>query len=141
MVSPLLKKRGVEMRAPGVLIVEDDEPVRELLAKLLQEEGYTVFTAPDGQPALERLRTHPSGLVVLFDLMMPGMDGYALLRAIAAESPLTTQHAYILMSAMAKTLPLKVVQLLKHLNGDALSKPFDLEDVLAAVKKAASRLA
>lgn len=136
----MLKKRGLEMRAPGVLIVEDDELVRELLAKLLQEEGYTVFTAPDGQPALEWLRTHPSGLVVLLDLMMPGMDGYALLHAIAAESPLTTQHAYILMSAMAKTLPLKVVQLLKHLNVDSLSKPFDLEEVLAAVKKAASRL-
>ena len=129
------------MRAPSVLIVEDDETIRELLANLLQEEGYTVFTAPDGQPALERLRTHPSSLVVLLDLMMPGMDGYALLQALAADSPLTTRHAYILMSALAKTLPLKVVQLLKHLNVDFLSKPFDLEDVLAAVKKAASRLA
>jgi CheY-like chemotaxis protein len=136
----MLKKRGSEMRAPSVLIVEDDETIRELLAKLLQEEGYTVFMAPDGQAALERLRTHPSSLVVLLDLMMPGMDGYALLQALAAESPLTTQHAYILMSALAKTLPLKVVQLLECLNVDSLSKPFGLDEVLAAVKTAASRL-
>jgi CheY-like chemotaxis protein len=136
----MLKKRGSEMRAPSVLIVDDDETIREVLANLLQEEGYTVFTAPDGQPALERLRTHSSSLVVLVDLMMPGMDGYALLQTLSAENPLTTQHAYILMSALAKTLPLKVVQLLEHLNVEFLSKPFGLDEVLAAVKTAANRL-
>ena len=128
------------MRTPGVLVVEDDEPTREVLTELLQEAGYTVFTAPDGQPALERLRTHPEGLVVLFDLWMPGVDGYALLQAIAAEAPLTSQHAYILMTATAKTLPLKVVDLLKHLNVTTLPKPFDIDDVLAEVKRAANRL-
>ncbi|HLW01610.1 MAG TPA: response regulator [Ktedonobacterales bacterium] len=128
------------MRTQGVLIVEDDESTRAVLADLLQEEGYMVFTAPDGQPALERLRTHPAGLVVLCDLWMPGMDGYALLQAIAAEAPLTAQHAYILMTATAKTLPLKVVDLLKHLNVTTIPKPFDIDDVLAEVKRAASRL-
>lgn len=128
------------MSAPGVLIVEDDEAIRALLAGLLQEEGYTVYTAPDGQPALERLRAHPGSLVVLLDLMMPGMDGSALLQAIAAEAPLATQHAYILMSATVKTLPLKVVQLLKHLNATSIAKPFDIDEVLAAVQRAASQL-
>lgn len=129
------------MRAPGVLIVEDDGPIRELLAALLREEGYTVFTAPDGRPALERLRAHPEGLIVLLDLMMPGMDGFALLQAIAAEPPLPTKHGYILMSAATKTLPLKLVQLLKQLNVDWVPKPFDLDEVLAAVKRATSQLA
>lgn len=129
------------MRTQGVLIVEDDEPTREVLAELLQDAGFTVFTAPNGQPALERLRTHPEGLVVLFDLWMPGVDGYALLQAIAADAALTSQHAYILMSATAKTLPLRVVDLLKRLNVTTLPKPFDIDEVLAGVKQAASRIA
>jgi CheY-like chemotaxis protein len=129
------------MRTPGVLIVEDDEPIRELLAALLREEGYTVFTAPDGRPALERLRAHSEGLIVLLDLMMPGMDSFALLQAIAAEPPLPTQHVYILMSATTKTLPLKVVQLLKQLNVAWIPKPFDIDEVLAVVKRATGRLA
>jgi CheY-like chemotaxis protein len=136
---PVLKRWKVR-RTPSVLIVEDDQPTREVLAELLQEAGYSVFTAPDGRPALERLRAHPAGLVVLLDLMMPGMDGYAFLKAIAAESPLTTQHVYILMSATAKTLPLKVVELLRHLKVASISKPFDIDEVLAEVKRAASRL-
>ena len=126
------------MRTQQILIVEDDEPIRELLAELLREVGYRVFTAPDGKPALERLCTHPEGLVVLLDLMMPGMDGYALLQAVAADPLLTARHRYILMSATTKTLPLKLVQLLKHLNVAWVPKPFDLDEVLAAVQRAAS---
>ena len=99
-----------------------------------------MWTATNGQPALERLRTHPTGLVVLLDLMMPEMDGYALLQAVAAEAPLATQHAYILMSATVKTLPLRVVDLLRQLHLSSLQKPFDLEEVLAAVAHAAHRL-
>ncbi len=67
------------MEAVGVLIVEDDDATREVLTELLEDVGYRVFIASNGKPALEWLRTHPEGLVVLLDLMMPGMDGYALL--------------------------------------------------------------
>ena len=126
--------------AADVLIVEDDETTREVLAEFLLTEGYTIYQAPDGRPVLERLRTHPVGLVVLLDLMMPGMDGYAVLQAVAAEPPLATRHAYILMTATAKTLPPNVIALLKQLKISALSKPFDLDELLAAVQKAATRL-
>lgn len=128
------------MAAVGVLVVEDDQEIREMTAGYLRDEGYTVYEAPDGKPALERLRTHPEGLVVLLDLMMPGMDGYAVLQAVAHESPLATRHAYILFTATAKTLPLKVVVMLKQLNVALVSKPFDLEQLLTAVQKAASTL-
>ena len=124
----------------GVLIVDDDELIREVLADLLTDAGYVVLTAPDGIPALERLRTHPTGLVVLLDLMMPEMDGYALLQVVAAEAPLATRHVYILMSATIKTLPLRVVELLRQLHLSSLQKPFDFEEVLAAVEHAAHRL-
>jgi CheY-like chemotaxis protein len=129
------------MRGVEVLIVEDDDAIRAVLAALLEDAGYTVFMAPDGRPALERLRTHPEGLVVLLDLNMPGMDGYALLQAVAAEPHLATQHVYILMSATANMLPPQVAQLTKQLQMTALHKPFHLEEALAVVEKAVNRLA
>lgn len=128
------------MAAAGVLVVEDDQPTREVLVEYLQDAGYTVYEAPDGLPALERLRTHPEGLVVLLDLMMPGMDGYAVLQVVAHESPLATRHAYILLSAIGRTLPLKVVDILKQLNVPSIPKPFDLDELLGAIQKAACTL-
>ena len=72
---------------------------------------------------------------------MPVMDGcYALLQGAATESSLATRHAYILMPATVKTLPLKVVELLMRLRLSSLSKPFELDEVLAAVEKAANGL-
>ncbi len=128
------------MTAVDVLVVEDDQEIREMLVEYLRDAGYTVYEAPDGKPALERLRTHPAGLVVLLDLMMPGMDGYAVLQAVAEESPLATKHAYILVSATSSTLPLKVAAILKQLHVMSVPKPFDLDELLAAVQKTASTL-
>jgi CheY-like chemotaxis protein len=71
----------------SILVVEDDEELREVLEDFLQGVGYRVLVAPDGEPALERMRTHPEGLVVLLDFMMPGMDGYAALQALSADAP------------------------------------------------------
>jgi CheY-like chemotaxis protein/anti-sigma regulatory factor (Ser/Thr protein kinase) len=61
-----------------VLIVEDDAPLRELLRRMLEREGYAVVEAGDGQAALERLREGTPG-VILLDLMMPVMDGFEFL--------------------------------------------------------------
>lgn len=128
------------MSAVEILVVEDDDSTREVLVDLLTEAGYTVYEAPDGKPALERLRAHPEGLVVLLDWMMPGIDGLAVLQAVAVESPLAKRHSYILMSATGRWLPLELMQLLKQLNIATVSKPFDLDELLAAIEKAASRL-
>lgn len=136
------RQKGLASRmAPTeVLVIDDDEAIREIIVDCLHDAGYTVYEAPDGQPALERLRTHPAGLVVLLDLWMPGMDGYALLQVVAEEALLTTRHTFILCSAVSKTLPLKVVALLKQLNATSLPKPFDLDELLATVRQAASKL-
>lgn len=128
------------MAAAEVLVVDDDQEIREIVADFLREEGYTVYEAQDGKPALERLRTHPEGLVVLLDLMMPGMDGYAVLQTVAAESSLATSHTYILMSATGRFLTPNVIEPLKQLKISSLSKPFDMDEMLAAVRKAAARL-
>ena len=128
------------MATAEVLVVDDDEELREIVAECLRDAGYRVYEAPDGQPALERLRSHPGGLVVLLDLMMPGMDGYAVLEALAADTPRAKRHAYILFSASRKTLPSRMAEALQQLNVSALPKPFDLDEMLAAVQTAATRL-
>jgi two-component system response regulator FlrC len=127
------------MSKPDVLIVEDDSSIRALLHAFLEEEGYRVYEAPDGKQALERLRTHPEGLVVLLDLLMPA-DGLATLQAVAAEAPLASRHAYILMTAAAPALPEQVRPLLQRLNVEALPKPFDLSKLGGVIQQAAHRL-
>ena len=128
------------MAKASILIVEDDDEIRGLIAEYLQDAGYTVYIAPDCKPALERLRTHPEGLLVLLDLMMPGMDGVAVLQAVAMESPIATEHAYILLSATTKYHSFKVADSFKHLNVTTLPKPFEIDGLLAAVQEAAGKI-
>jgi CheY-like chemotaxis protein len=67
-----------------VLVVDDDPAQRGLVRRLLEGEGYRVREAADGRAALDRLAEEPAGLVVL-DLMMPGMDGFALLEVLRRD--------------------------------------------------------
>jgi CheY-like chemotaxis protein len=73
--------RPGEPNQPGpVLIVDDDFDVREALADLLVDEGLSVVTAADGAEAIKLLRTlHVPPSIILLDLMMPVMNGYAFL--------------------------------------------------------------
>jgi CheY-like chemotaxis protein len=127
--------------APAVLVVDDDAGLRLFLASALEDEGYTVLQAPDGQPALDRLRQHPAGLVVLLDLQMPVVSGFAVLRAVEAEASLSTRHAYIVLSsAQTDELPPDFLRLLERRHIPLFAKPFILADLLAAVATAAERL-
>jgi CheY-like chemotaxis protein len=58
-----------------VLIVEDDDDLRDGLAELLVDEGHTVRTASNGREALDYLSSHPAPCIIILDLMMPVMDG------------------------------------------------------------------
>ena len=71
--------------AVSVLIVEDDRNIAELLQMYLEKEGYQVTTAADGGQGLAKFRSVQPNLVLL-DVMMPVMDGWALCKAIRAES-------------------------------------------------------
>jgi CheY-like chemotaxis protein len=83
----------------SVVVIEDDEALRETFRTALELEDYQVLEAPDGMSGLKQLRAHPSSLVVLLDWLMPGMDGARVLDAIANDAPVARRHAYILMSA------------------------------------------
>ncbi len=70
-----------------VLVVDDDPAQRDLLTRFLQRQGFAVQTAPDGRAGLELARVlHPRA--ILLDVMMPQMDGWAVLRALKADPEL-----------------------------------------------------
>jgi DNA-binding response OmpR family regulator len=73
------------MPDPRILIVDDEPPTVKLLSANLKARGYEVFTAYDGLEALNVFRGHLFDLVVL-DLGLPGMDGFAVCEAIRRES-------------------------------------------------------
>jgi CheY-like chemotaxis protein len=71
--------------SPIVLVVDDDNDIREALADILREEGFLVREAANGQQALAELRTNGRPDVMLLDLMMPVMSGWQVLQAVRAS--------------------------------------------------------
>lgn len=123
-----------------VLIVDDDEGIRETLRFALEDADHIIHEATDGVAALQTLRRSKQPMVVLLDLMMPGLDGAGVLGAVSGDRHLATHFAYILVTANSKTLPLAFVNLLTSLEVPILSKPFDIDTLLDAVDRAAVRL-
>jgi len=81
-----------------ILIVEDEPSVRELLCQTLRDEGHSVAEATDGEQAVTLLRPGHYRLLLL-DLMMPGVDGFDVLRALRAE-PALRPPAVLIVSAL-----------------------------------------
>ncbi len=123
-----------------VLVVDDDESIRETLRFALEDANHVVHEATDGVAALDMLRRSKQPMVVLLDLMMPGLDGAGVLGAVSGDRHLAMHFAYILVTANSKTLPLAFVNLLTSLEVPVLSKPFDIDRLLSMVDRAAARL-
>lgn len=123
-----------------VLLVDDDEAIRETIRLALEDGGYEVQEASDGMAALQALRDATTGMVVLLDLMMPKLDGAGVLGAVAGDRRLAKRHVFILTTATHQTLTLAFVNLLTDLAVPVLRKPFELDDLLASVQRAAQRL-
>jgi two-component system, OmpR family, response regulator CpxR len=86
------------MKKP-VLIVEDDDLIRDVLEGALREEGYTVYAASNGQVALQLLVEIPRPVVILLDLMMPVMTGRELLTALRADDTLAAIPVTVISAA------------------------------------------
>ena len=113
--------------AISVLVVEDDKNIRELLQMYLEKEGYAVTLAADGQQGLAKFRGIKPDLVLL-DVMMPVMDGWAVCKAIRAEG----RTPVIMLTAKSETDD-KVAGL-KAGADDYITKPFEMKEVLARVE-------
>ena len=113
--------------AISVLIVEDDRNIAELLLMYLEKEGYAVTVAHDGGIGLEKFRAIKPDLVLL-DVMMPVMDGWAVCRAIRSEY----QTPIIMLTAKGETDD--KIQGLKGGADDYITKPFEMREVLARME-------
>jgi two-component system chemotaxis response regulator CheY len=112
------------LRSREILVVDDDPDIRDGLAEALTSEGYTVRTAADGEDALRQLRARAADLILL-DLMMPVMDGWAF-RAAQKRRPEIARIPLLVVTASGAEFS----------DADAvLRKPFELTDLLRLVKR------
>ena len=116
------------------ILVVDDEPVaRQSLSEILRLEGYAVNSVPNGQAAVEYVRTHPVEIIVV-DLRMPGMDGLEVIQVVNQISPETE---VILLTAFGTTE--SAIQALRLRVHDYLLKPAPPSQVVNSVKKGLAR--
>ena len=113
--------------AISVLVIEDDPHIRELLQLYLEKDGYAVTLAADGGQGLEKFRAIKPNLVLL-DVMMPVMDGWAVCKAIRAEG----NTPVIMLTAKGETDD-KVMGL-KAGADDYVTKPFEMKELLARIE-------
>lgn len=118
------------MAKETILVVEDEEHIRELLRYNLEKEGYGVKEAASGEEALQLIRKEPPDLVLL-DLMLPGMDGLEVCRRLKEE--ILTRHLPIIMLT-AKGEEADVVTGLELGADDYIPKPFTLRVLVARLK-------
>jgi DNA-binding response OmpR family regulator len=113
-----------------VLVVDDDEDIRETLEMVLQRHGYAVVTAGDGRAALEQLRRRPERpCVILLDLMMPGMNGFQFQTALGNE-PAFCQVPIVVITGAGAAAERGVT-----FTREVLRKPFDMRTMLAVVNR------
>ncbi|MCU1283340.1 MAG: response regulator [bacterium] len=113
--------------AETVVVVDDDDAVREAIADLLSLDGYAVLTACDGNQALRVLERAPRPCVALIDLIMPRVDGWELVRAIGA-APALRDIPLVCTTAGREAAPSGCHAVLR--------KPFDEHALTAAVRRA-----
>lgn len=110
-----------------ILVVDDDLNICELLKLYLENEGYVVFTAHDGQEAVDTFKNKTPDLILL-DIMLPKMDGWQVCREIRK----TSSVPIIMLTAKGETFD-KVLGLELGAD-DYVVKPFDAKEVMARVK-------
>jgi nitrogen regulation protein NR(I) len=113
-----------------ILIVDDDPRLRQSFEKLLTAEGHTVWTAPDGETALNMVRAN-SPDVVIMDIRMPGMSGLETFKAMHQIEP---KLPVIIMTAFGTTET--AIETTKLGAFDYVLKPFEIPDILTLIGKA-----
>ena len=111
-----------------ILIVDDDKDIVELLSIYVKNEGYEVERAYNGKEAITKLNTNPDIGLMILDIMMPQMDGLAVVREVRKDS----QIPVLMLSA--KTDDLDKIQGLIQGADDYVTKPFNPLEVMARVK-------
>ena len=120
---------------PVVLVADDDDDIRDLVAFRLDRAGYEVLRAGDGQQALDLAREHNPDLAVL-DVMMPRMTGYDVTRALRADQA-TSRIPVILLTARVQEAD--VARGFEAGADDYVKKPFSPKELKARVQAVLGR--
>jgi CheY-like chemotaxis protein len=115
------------MQSKSILIVEDDESIRDTLWMFLEFEGYSVYTASNGQEGVNLLPTMPDACLILLDLMMPVMDGWQFAEAIRLDSKLSSIPIVVITAFSEKAASVRANGMLK--------KPVNLDSLLKVVQQ------
>lgn len=110
-------------------MIDDEANVRDLLRRVLEEAGYAVETAADGQEGLEKILNNRPDLVVL-DLMMPVLDGWAVLKRLERREP---PPVVLMLSAYTNRR-----DAIQAGAAECLSKPFKVADIVEVCERALS---
>lgn len=116
-----------------ILVVDDEQGMRELLTVLLEHQGYRVIIASDGEQALE-LIAHQSPDLVISDVRMPRMDGIGLLTGIRKTDP----HLPVIMVTAYASMD-STIQAMRLGAHDYITKPFRIDEIRLVVEKALAR--
>jgi diguanylate cyclase (GGDEF)-like protein len=124
-------KPGEDERKPlTILVIEDHPDQRDLLAIVLQREGYRVITAGNGVEALEKLQKEEVQ-IALSDIMMPKMDGFELIKSIRSDSVLKGIYLILITARIQEGDRVRGLDLGAD---DYITKPFSFSELLARVR-------
>ncbi len=118
-----------------ILVLEDELNIRENIVELLEDEGYCVFNAENGEAGVALAIEHLPDIIIS-DVMMPVLDGYGVLKAVRAHEPLATTP-FIFLSAKADKPDFRIGMELGA--DDYLTKPFTQQELLQAIASRLSR--
>ena len=111
------------------LVVDDDDPIRLMLSKVVERQDLEVDTARDGEEAIDRI-DEDGYCLILLDLMMPRVDGFGVLKHMEAHHPEKLAHT-IIASAMPES------EILRRFRGPVYkihSKPFNMQQLIADIQ-------
>jgi CheY-like chemotaxis protein len=116
------------LRKKSILVVEDEDDVRESLAVILESEGYSVLEAAHGGEALERLRMADDVGLILLDLFMPTMNGWAFRDAQVRDPALASIPVIVITADAAAARSARTLGVV-----EAMTKPLDFDRLLALI--------
>lgn len=120
-------KNNAQQQGRAVLVVEDDDGIREMLQMSLEIEGYTVFAARNGRHALTLLAQIPKPCLILLDLMMPEMNGWEFVAVVEKDAELSNIPIVVVTAYGDQASTIKVNGLIR--------KPIDLDLLIRVVQE------
>jgi two-component system, OmpR family, alkaline phosphatase synthesis response regulator PhoP len=128
------------MAIATVCVIEDDEGIRETVRDLLIDVGYDVIEASTGLAGKQILDASAERLIVVLDYRLPALDGCDLLEIVAQDEDLRERHTIIMMSASPARTIEDCEEAIDELEVPIISKPFNIDDLLEAIRQAQMRL-